>query len=104
MISALGWLGQETQRFRIILNNTVDNLGCMKPCLRISLLRTDTMTKTTLIRKHLIGAGLKVQRFSPLSWGGRGHCSMQADVRLEELTVPPFVLKAARRLTSMWLE
>jgi hypothetical protein len=51
---------------------------------------------------HLIGAGLQVQRFSPLSsrWE---HGSIQAGMGLEELRVPPLVLKAARRLAPRQL-
>jgi hypothetical protein len=36
--------------------------------------------------QHLIGAGLQVQRFSPLS-SRQEHGSIQADVRLEELKI-----------------
>jgi hypothetical protein len=53
--------------------------------------------------QHLIGAGLQVQRFSPLSsrWE---HGSIQADIIQEELTVLYLHLKAARgRLTSRQL-
>jgi hypothetical protein len=44
------------------------------------------MTKASLIKKHLIGAGLQVQRFSPLSsrWE---HGSIQAGMVQEELRV-----------------
>jgi hypothetical protein len=45
------------------------------------------MTKASLIKKqHLIGAGLQVQRFSPLSsrWE---HGSIQAGMAQEELRV-----------------
>ena len=47
-------------------------------------------------QQHLIGAGLQVQRFSPLSsrWE---HGSVQAGLVQEELRVPPLVLKEARR-------
>jgi hypothetical protein len=64
---------------------------------RVLLLSTDTTTKATHNKgQHLIGAGLQVQRFSPLS-SRQEHGSIQADMRLEELRIPPLVLKAARR-------
>ena len=44
---------------------------------------------------NLIGAGLQLQRFTPLS-SRQEHGSVQADVGLEELRVPLLVLKAAR--------
>jgi hypothetical protein len=44
--------------------------------------------------QHLIGAGLQVQRFIPLS-SRQEHGGIQADVGLEELRVPPLVPKAA---------
>jgi hypothetical protein len=46
-------------------------------------------------------AGLQVQRFSPVSsrWE---HGSIQAGMGLEELRVPPLVLKAARRSLASW--
>jgi hypothetical protein len=55
---------------------------------RVILLCTDTMTKASLIKKknkHLIGAGLQVQRFSPLSsrWE---HGSIQAGMAQGELS------------------
>jgi hypothetical protein len=53
------------------------------------------MTKASLIKKqHLIGAGLQVQRFSPLSskWG---HDSIQAGMAQEELRVLCLHPKAA---------
>jgi hypothetical protein len=42
------------------------------------------MTKATLIRQHLIGAGLQVQRFSPVSsrWE---HGNIQAGLVQEDL-------------------
>ena len=43
---------------------------------RILLLRTDTMTKASLKGQHLIGAGLQVQRFSPVS-SRQEHGSVQ---------------------------
>jgi hypothetical protein len=64
------------------------------------------MTKASLIKKkkkHLIGAGLQVQRFSPLSsrWE---HGSIQAGMAQEELRVLCLHPKAARgRLTSRQL-
>jgi hypothetical protein len=45
--------------------------------------------------QHLIGAGLQVQRFSPLS-SRQEHDSVEADVWLEELRVLLLVPKAAR--------
>jgi hypothetical protein len=60
------------------------------------------MTGKSYKGQHLIGAGLQVQRFRPLSsrWE---HGSIQADVGLEELRIPPLVSKAARRrLVPMW--
>jgi hypothetical protein len=49
--------------------------------------------------QHLIRVGLQVQRFR------KEHGSVQADMRLEKLRVPPLVLKAARRrLAPIWLE
>jgi hypothetical protein len=53
------------------------------------------MTKATL-RQHLIGAGLQVQRFSPLS-SKQEHGSVQAGMMQEELRVLNLHLKAARR-------
>jgi hypothetical protein len=41
-----------------------------------------------------MGAGLQVQRFSPLS-ARQEHGSIQASMVLEELRVPPLVQKAA---------
>jgi hypothetical protein len=59
------------------------------------------MTKASLIKKqHLIGAGLQVQRFSPLSsrWE---HGSIQTGMAQEELRVLCLHPKAASgRLTS----
>jgi hypothetical protein len=59
------------------------------------------MTKASLMKKqHLIGAGLQVQRFSPLSsrWE---HGSIQAGMAQEELRVLCLHPKAASgRLTS----
>jgi hypothetical protein len=66
---------------------------------RVLLLWTDTMTKAS----HLIGAGLQVQRFSPLSsrWE---HGSIQAGMVQEELRVLRLHSKAASgRLTSRQL-
>ena len=52
--------------------------------------------------KHLFGVGLQVQRFSPLL-SRQEHGSIQAD-GMEELRVPPLILKTAkRRLASMEL-
>jgi hypothetical protein len=50
-------------------------------------------------KQHLIGAGLHVQRFSPLSsrWE---HGSVQAGMAQEELRVLHLYLKVARRQTS----
>jgi hypothetical protein len=62
------------------------------------------MTKASLIKKqHLIGAGLQVQRFSPLSsrWE---HDSIQAGMEQAELRVLRLHPKAASgRLTSRQL-
>jgi hypothetical protein len=68
---------------------------------RVLLLWTDTMTKASLIKKqHLIGAGLQVQRFSPLSSSWK-HGSIQAGMAQEELRVQCLHPKAASgRLTS----
>jgi len=53
-------------------------------------------------RQHLIGAGLKVQRFSPLSsWWEHG--SVQAGMVQEELRVLHLHLEAARSLISRQL-
>jgi hypothetical protein len=61
------------------------------------------MTKATLIRQHLIGAGLQVQRFSPLSTR-REHGSIQVGMGLEELRVLYLYLKATSgRLASRQL-
>ena len=65
---------------------------------------------------HLIGAGLKVQRFSLLSlrWEHGSvqrfsllslrweHGNVQAHMRLKELRVPLLVPKAARRRLASW--
>jgi hypothetical protein len=63
------------------------------------------MTKASLIKKqHLIGAGLQIQRFSPLSptWE---HGNIQAAMVQEELRVLRLHPKAASgRLTSRQLE
>ena len=64
------------------------------------------MTKATLIKDlYLIGAGLQVQRFSPLSYKWE-HGSVQAGMVWEELRVLYLHLKAARkRLTLLyWVE
>jgi hypothetical protein len=54
------------------------------------------MTKATLIR-YLIGAGLWVQRFTPLS-SRQEHGSFQAGMAQEELRVLHLVSKNNRRL------
>ena len=57
------------------------------------------MTKAKLIKKHLVEAGLQVQRFSPLSpkWE---HGSVQAGIVQAEMRVLHLHLKAASgRLT-----
>jgi hypothetical protein len=60
------------------------------------------MTKATLIKD--IGAGLQVQRFSPLS-SRQEHSSIQAGLVQEELRVLHLYLKASkRRLASRQLE
>jgi hypothetical protein len=54
--------------------------------------------------QHLIGAGLQVQRFSPLLSSKREHDSILAGMVQEELRVLLLPLKAARRrLASMEL-
>jgi hypothetical protein len=72
---------------------------------RVLLLWTDTVTKASLIKKkqHLIGAGLQIQRFSPLpSRWERG--SIQAGMAQEELRVLYLHPKATcGRLTSRQL-
>jgi hypothetical protein len=63
------------------------------------------MTKTSLIKKkkHLIRAGLQVQRFSPLSLRWE-HGSIQAGIAQEELRVLCLHPKAASgRMTSRQL-
>jgi hypothetical protein len=62
------------------------------------------MTKATLILKkktkqHLIGAGLQVQRFTPLS-SRQEHGSIQAGMAQEELRVLHLHLKAASRILA----
>jgi hypothetical protein len=60
------------------------------------------MTTATLIRTTLIGAGLQVQRFSPLS-SRQEYGSIQAGMVQEELRVLHLHLKAARRrLAPTW--
>jgi hypothetical protein len=80
---------------------SVFSLAVVTVLVRVLLLWTDTMTKASLIKKqHLIGAGLQVQRFSPLSsrWE---HGSIQAGMVQEELRVLCLHPKAASgRLTS----
>jgi hypothetical protein len=49
--------------------------------------------------QYLIGAGLQVQRFCPLS-SRQEHGSIQTDLGVEELRVLTFVPKAASRLAS----
>jgi hypothetical protein len=49
--------------------------------------------------QHLIGVGLQVQGFRPLS-SMREHGSIQAYMRLEELKILHLVLKAPRRVAS----
>jgi hypothetical protein len=64
---------------------------------RVSLLRTDTMTKATLIRTAFNCS--QVQRFSPLSsrWE---HGSIQAGMVQEELRVLHLHLQAARGILT----
>jgi hypothetical protein len=57
------------------------------------------MTKATLRKTHLVGAGLQVQRFSPLSSRGE-HCSIQAGMVQEELRILHLHLKAANRILT----
>ena len=56
------------------------------------------MTKATE-GEHLIGAGLQVQRFSPLS-SRQEHGSIQAGMVQEELRVLHLHLKAASRILA----
>ena len=49
--------------------------------------------------QHLIGAGLQVQRFSPLS-SRKEHGSIQAGMVQEELSVLHLHLKAASRMLA----
>jgi hypothetical protein len=56
------------------------------------------MTKATLKKQHLIGAGIQVQRFSPLSrWE---HGSIQAGMVQEDMRVLCLYLKAANRILA----
>jgi hypothetical protein len=64
---------------------------------RVLLLSTDTMTKASLIKEHLIGAGLQTQRFSPAS-SRQEHSSIQAGMMQEELRVLHLPLKAISRI------
>jgi hypothetical protein len=52
--------------------------------------------------QHLIGAGLQVQKFNPLSSRWK-HDNIQAGMAKEELRVLTLVLKANRRLASWQL-
>jgi hypothetical protein len=65
-------------------------------CLRVSMTvnRHHDPGKSSK-RQHLIGAGLQVQRFSPIS-SGWGHGSIQADTVQEELKDSQHHLKATR--------
>jgi hypothetical protein len=67
-----------------------------------SLIKKNNNNKKQNKTKHLIGAGLQVQRFSPLSrWE---HDSIQAGMAQEELRVLCLHPKAASgRLTSRQL-
>jgi hypothetical protein len=56
------------------------------------------MTKTYK-EQHLIGAGLQVQRFSPLS-SKQEHGSIQAGMVQEELRVLHLHLKASSRILT----
>jgi hypothetical protein len=49
--------------------------------------------------QHIVGAGLQVQRFSPLS-SRRDHGSIQAGLVQEELRVLHLHLKAASRILA----
>jgi hypothetical protein len=70
---------------------------------RVLLLWTDTMTRQVLIKQHLIGAGLQIQKFSPLS-SRLVHGSIQAGMAQVELRVLCLHPKAASgRLTSRQL-
>jgi len=57
------------------------------------------MTKATLVRTTLIGAGLQVQRFSPLS-PKQKHGSIQEGTKHEKLRVLLLHLKAASRILA----
>jgi hypothetical protein len=56
------------------------------------------MTKATLTREHLIGAGLLAQRFNPVS--RQEHGSIQAAMVQEELRVLHLHLKTASRILA----
>jgi hypothetical protein len=64
------------------------------------------MAKATLVKdKHLMGAGLQVQRFSPLSSRQEHGCIQAGMAREKELKVVHLVLKGTgRRLSSKQLE
>jgi len=65
---------------------------------RVLLLRTDTMTKATLIRTFN-GGWLTVQRFSPVS-SRQEHVDIQAGIVQEELRLLHLHLKAASRILA----
>jgi hypothetical protein len=60
--------------------------------------KAEKQSKATLIRTILIGVGLHVQRFSPLS--RQEHGSIQAGLVQETLRVLHFLLKAASRILT----
>jgi len=78
-----------------LLKGNVKNSRWESICVRILLLWTDIMTKTTLLRTIFNWGALQVPRFSPLSWRWE-HGSTQADMVQEELRVQV----AWRRLAS----
>jgi hypothetical protein len=57
------------------------------------------MTRATLIKTTFNGAGLQVQRFSPLS-SRQEHGSIQAGMVQEKLRVLHVHLKAAKRMLT----
>ena len=82
--------------------------GCESPCgcweLNSGLLEEQSMLLTAESSlqpkgQYLIGSGLQVQRFSPLS-PRQEHGSTKAGMGLEELRVLHLHLKATRRLAS----
>ena len=72
--------------------------------LELKVCATTTQHKATLIKNNLIGAGLQVQRVSPLS-SCRNHGNLQVDTVLEEPRVLHLDLKTAGRSSLLhWIE